>query len=157
MRIARSIGAEPGGLYEKDTKNHQARTLELDVATVAMLRQHRARAIEWALEAGIGLPAEGYAFSADPAGRVPWSPNRITWAWRQACKRAGVTGVRFHDLRHYHATELVELAPEDLARARDRLGHRDLSTTNRYAHGRSSADRRLADAAGARLEALGIY
>ena len=38
-----------------------------------------------------------------PAGK-PWAEKFTTRAWRQATTRAGLTGVRFHDLRHTWAS-----------------------------------------------------
>jgi integrase len=50
-----------------------------------------------------------------------------------AFARAGLTGVRFHDLRHTFASWLLE-ASGDLALVRDALGHAEIATTMRYAH-----------------------
>lgn len=155
VRIERALAAEPGLVYAKDTKTHQARTVTLDAGTLALLLALWSEAAAYALECGAELGADGYLFAKDPEGRVPWSPNVITTRWTAACARAGVHGVRFHDLRHYHATAVLELGG-DITAARDRLGHRDLSTTNRYAHARVAADRRAADAVGARLVEIGL-
>jgi integrase len=155
LRIERAIDVVPTTreVIVKSTKTHAVREIHLDAGTVELLRAHWAWAADYALEAGVMLEPLAYVFSDHPAGSEPWRPDRVTWAWRRARAASGVKGVRFHDLRHYHATEV--LAATDSATARDRLGHRDMSTTNRYAHGRAAADQRAADAVGARVRELG--
>jgi integrase len=51
--------------------------------------------------------------------------------WARYCAAAGVDAT-LHQLRHTHATELVN-AGVSLATIRKRLGHRNLQTTLRYA------------------------
>ncbi|MGE5443321.1 MAG: site-specific integrase [Ignavibacteriales bacterium] len=54
-------------------------------------------------------------------------------AFGGACRRAGIEGLRFHDLRHTAATRMVESGAKIVAVSRI-LGHADLKTTMRYAH-----------------------
>lgn len=54
-------------------------------------------------------------------------------AFKGACARAGITGLRFHDLRHTFATWL-SLAGVDLPTVKELLGHATILTTMRYAH-----------------------
>jgi len=53
--------------------------------------------------------------------------------WRRTRKAAGVTGFRFHDLRHDYATRLMAKTrnPKLVQKA---LGHASLATTMRYMH-----------------------
>jgi integrase len=53
--------------------------------------------------------------------------------WLMALGQAGISGVRFHDVRHTHASWLVN-GGADLVTVRDRLGHSDIKTTSRYLH-----------------------
>lgn len=50
-----------------------------------------------------------------------------------ACKRAGITGFRFHDLRHTFASHFL-MSTGDLKSLQELLGHHDIKMTMRYAH-----------------------
>lgn len=56
--------------------------------------------------------------------------DSVTQAWRRACARAGVQGVRFHDLRH-EAISRMSKKVDALSLSRI-VGHRDLRMTRRY-------------------------
>ncbi|HEY2774683.1 MAG TPA: site-specific integrase [Candidatus Binatia bacterium] len=59
--------------------------------------------------------------------------NDLEHPWQRVRKAAGLTDVRLHDLRHSHAsTAVVGGIPLRIVGAI--LGHRNLSTTDRYAH-----------------------
>jgi len=57
----------------------------------------------------------------------------IRTAFKNACIRAGIKSLRFHDLRHTFATRLV-LAGVDLATVSKLLGHSSIQMTMRYTH-----------------------
>jgi site-specific recombinase XerD len=57
----------------------------------------------------------------------------VRTAFRTACKRAGLVGLRFHDLRHTFATNLV-MNGVDLVTVKEILGHSDIAMTVRYSH-----------------------
>jgi integrase len=59
--------------------------------------------------------------------------GQVTTAWRGACRRAGLSGVRPHDLRHTFASWLV-MAGTPLRTVADLLGHKSLSMVMRYSH-----------------------
>ena len=85
----------------------------------------------------------------------PWHPDAMTRAWARDAKRAVAEGLatnpmRLHDVRHWHATQLVA-ANTDIRTVADRLGHADAAVTiNTYAHSSSESDR----AAAAAIEAF---
>lgn len=70
--------------------------------------------------------------------------------WAAICKRAGVTGVRIHDLRHTFASTGVG-DQMGLPVIGALLGHSDPSTTQRYAHLADEAARRAVEAIGSKI------
>ncbi|MFC2170245.1 tyrosine-type recombinase/integrase [Acidobacteriota bacterium] len=54
-------------------------------------------------------------------------------AFENACRRAEIRGLTFHDLRHTFATRLI-WAGVDLITVKDLLGHYSVKTTERYTH-----------------------
>lgn len=80
-------------------------------------------------------------------GRAMDNPKRsIATAFR----KAGLLGVRFHDLRHTHASWLLA-ATGNLKMVQAQLGHAQIETTMRYAH---LEDRARADGARAAIAGL---
>ncbi len=59
--------------------------------------------------------------------------DSLNQAFGGACRRGGIKGLRFHDLRHTASTRMVEGGANIVAVSRI-LGHADLRTTMRYAH-----------------------
>ncbi len=56
----------------------------------------------------------------------------IKTAWKLACRRAGITGLHFHDLRRECGSRLLETPGVPLTAVRDWLGHRTIDMTNTY-------------------------
>lgn len=135
LRIERSIAAVKGeGAVVKGTKNHSKRRIALDPDTVDDLRAHRQfydeRAVEWA----VTMSRDPWMFSAYPDCSLPWYPDSASHLWTKACGKAGVEGIRLHDLRHFQATMLLR-AGIPVKNVSARIGHRDAATTlNVYAH-----------------------
>ncbi|MBI5578783.1 MAG: site-specific integrase [Deltaproteobacteria bacterium] len=59
--------------------------------------------------------------------------NYANYAFRGACRRAGIVNFRFHDLRHTFASHFI-MRGGDLKALQEILGHSDIKTTMRYAH-----------------------
>ncbi len=66
----------------------------------------------------------------------------VASAFKTACRKAGLERLRFHDLRHTFATNLV-MNGVDLVTVKEILGHSDISMTVRYSH---PSDRRKMEA-----------
>lgn len=64
----------------------------------------------------------------------------IQKAWRDVCKRAGVTKYRPHDLRHSFASAFIR-AGGSLPALQKLMGHADIQTTMRYIHVEQEAQR----------------
>jgi len=144
MTIRHGIVLGPDGLVEKGTKTHAIRNVSLDPTTLAALLAHQARADELALAFGTTRSPGSFVFSIEPDGSSTVRPDSMSRAFRQLCAKAGVPGVRLHDLRHYVATQLLA-GGVDVRTVAGRLGHRNPSTTlNVYSHFLPEADRSAA-------------
>lgn len=73
-------------------------------------------------------------------------------AWERVKKRAGLEGVRLHDLRHSFAS-VAAGAGDSLILIGALLGHRDQATTQRYAHLSNDPLRAAADRTSGRIAA----
>lgn len=68
------------------------------------------------------------------SGPVLTVPKRtLQWQFRRALQEAGITGFRFHDLRHTCASWMA-MAGEDVRKIMEVLGHKDIRMTMRYMH-----------------------
>ncbi len=70
----------------------------------------------------------GYGKDGKPFGRF-W----VSESFRNARKKAGIEDLRFHDLRHDFCSKLVQRGV-DLYSVAGLAGHKDIKTTQRYAH-----------------------
>jgi integrase len=57
----------------------------------------------------------------------------VKTAFVATCRRAGISGLRFHDLRHTFGSRLVEKGA-DIETVRSLLGHASIVVTQRYVH-----------------------
>jgi len=76
---------------------------------------------------GADLPPAAYVFGNEVGEQVGTSHT----VWRATCRRAGITGLRFHDLRREFACRLLESGAESHD-VRDFPGHANITTTSRY-------------------------
>jgi len=87
----------------------------------------------------------GYVFLryfSEKSGRKPEPVKKFRRSFKHACKEAGITNFRFHDLRHTAASWMIQKGvPIDLVQ--DLLGHTQIETTKKYAH-RDNAEKRTA-------------
>lgn len=108
------------------------RTLDLDAGTVARLRAHRTAQLEQRMLMGAGWTDHGLVF-AMPDGS-PWNPDVITRRFSLLVEKAGLPRIRFHDLRHTHASHLLA-AGVNVKVVSERLGHASVAfTLDVYAH-----------------------
>ena len=67
-------------------------------------------------------------------GRVPGRPlTQVDCTWRQIRKKANISDMVFHDLRHTFASYCLQ-GGLDLYTTSKLLGHKNIQTTTRYAH-----------------------
>lgn len=101
-----------------DTKNHKARYIPMNAKAREILEQ---------TPEVLGVP---FVFvNPDTGDRYV----DTTHAFLRACRRAGITGLRFHDLRHTFASRLAQ-AGVPLNNIRELMGHGSMQMVLRYAH-----------------------
>jgi integrase len=130
----------PGGeMIEGPPKSAAGnRTLAVPTPLMEMLSRHLAR------RRLTGAHVDAYVFVAPEGGPLDYSHFRDR-VWLPACNASGLTGLRFHDLRHANATGLVADGV-DVKTAQTRLGHSDPRLTLAiYAQAVTEADRAAAD------------
>ena len=102
-------------LRAENAKNKKTITLPLSERVVAVLKS---------------LPHKSeYVFDSEEVSTVA----KLYTVWRKLLKRANIQNLRFHDLRHDFASQLV-MKGVDLNTVRELLTHSDISMTMRYAH-----------------------
>lgn len=78
----------------------------------------------------------------DEVGEPLYRPMSVSQAWRRLARRRGVLA-SLKDLRHAHATDLMERGAH-IREVQSQLGHRSVTTTERYTHASVAVARRLA-------------
>lgn len=112
-----------GTLYidADSTKAEAAQTLPLNSSALDVLKKWRGEA-PGAAPVSLVFPA--------PAGGMFYNVNK---AWYRLLADSGLGHLRWHDLRHTFASQLV-IAGIPLNTVRELLGHKNIKTTLRYAH-----------------------
>ena len=120
-------------IEQNSTKGGEGRRLiPLDPETVEILRSHRHAQLKERLIAGSEWEESGHVFVNEFGHPIDYgTPSHIFQKYR---KKLGIREQRFHDLRHFHATQLLR-AGVPLHVVASRLGHRDaMVTATIYAH-----------------------
>jgi integrase len=107
-----------------------------------------------ALDVLANLPRVGaYVIAGQAAGTEEEHPRAdLKRPWQAVAKRAGLDGVRIHDLRHTHAS-VGAGAGLGLPIIGKLLGHTQASTTARYAHLDADPLRRASERIGSQIAA----
>ena len=120
-------------VVQASTKGGEGRrTISLDPETVEIMKEHRKRQFEERLKAGGLWNETGYIFATEFG--EPINYGTPTQLFTKIKNRLNLPEQRFHDLRHFHATQLLK-AGTPLHVVAHRLGHRDpMVTATTYAH-----------------------
>lgn len=109
-------------LEAQHTKSARRRTIPLNAMAYRALSNRAAFRKEH-------CPKSPWVFAHEDGSRMAACRR----SFGNACKRAGITDFRIHDLRHTCAAWLVS-AGVPLTEVRDLLGHSTIAMTERYAH-----------------------
>ena len=131
LTIRRALTVVDGVARLLGTKTSRARTLSLGPSVVDALRQHRAAQAR-AVSASGADDAWSLVFTDDAGGHV--EPMAVTHEFRRLVRKLPFPVIRLHDLRHTHASLLLEQGVTAKV-VSDRLGHTTISMTmDIYAH-----------------------
>ena len=109
-----------------------ARSIALDPGTVGVLRHHRKAQLEERL--ALGGYAEDHDLVFCELDGSPLHPSNLSKRFDRLVRASGLPRLRFHDLRHTHATLALRAGvhPKIVS---ERLGHADIAITlNTYSH-----------------------
>lgn len=113
-------------------KSHNERVIDLDPETVEVLTRHRKQQKEEHVAAGVEW-SDGSLLFGKPNGDII-HPDVISQTFDKRVARAAVRRIRFHDLRHTHATIGLR-AGVPVKVMSERLGHSTPAfTLQQYAH-----------------------
>ena len=130
------------------------RAVSLTPSSCLLLQVHKEQQEHDATLLGIQLTGDSLMFS-HPDGS-PRRPDSLTQAFRRRSRKAGLTGVGLHDLRHTNASLLLKLNanPKTIS---DRLGHAPVQITmDVYSHLLPGVQEAAVAGLGALLEPVGI-
>jgi integrase len=134
VRIVESLEQTKTGLRFKSPKTDRARAVTLPSFAVEELRRCKRAQAENLLV--LGMRQTGDTLVCARRDGEPLQPQSLTHEFPRFLPRLGsdFPRVRFHDLRHSHATQLL-LAGVHPKVAQERLGHSTVSTTlDLYSH-----------------------
>ena len=120
------------GTREKGTKSGRARTVALTALAIEELRGHKTRQAEELLRLGVRQSDDMYVVAQ--ADGQPLKPNSLTHEFVRFIAGTALPRVRFHDLRHSHATHLLATGVHPKI-AQEWLGHATVAITlDLYSH-----------------------
>ncbi|MCM2576007.1 site-specific integrase [Streptomyces meridianus] len=136
VRVRQAVAELTNGQREIKAPKSEAgkRTVSIPEAILPDLRAH----LEHFAEPG----SEGRVFIGGK-GATP-RRNHFNRLWHQACERAGISGLRFHDLRHTGNT-LAASTGASTCELMARMGHSTARAALIYQHASAERDRLIAD------------
>jgi integrase len=143
IAVTQTLQKTAAGLVFQEPKTALSRReISLPAFAVEALRQHRKEQLHLKMLLGSAYVDHNLVCCRED-GR-PWVPGRFSAAFGALAKRVGIPGLRFHDLRHGHCSQLLRRGI-DVQSTSTRLGHSTASTTLRlYAHTLRGADQAIA-------------
>jgi integrase len=133
IHIQRNLIYDEDGFRFGDLKTEASqRIIAMDDFLLKELKRYKVKQGEIKLIVGNQYEDNDLVFARETG--KPIFPRTLTDVFNRVIKAAGVKKVRFHDLRHTHATLLLE-AGAGLKEVQNRLGHASIKTTGDvYAH-----------------------
>ena len=132
ISVVESLEQTKAGLRFKSPKSGKGRTVALSATMVDELRAHRVKRAQDLLRLGVGLSNDDLVIAHADGSVV--QPIYISQHWARTIRTTGLAHLRFHDLRHAHATHLLANGVHPKI-ASERLGHSKVGITlDLYSH-----------------------
>ena len=151
IKVRKSLEeTDEGGLQLKPPKTKGSiRDIKLPDIVIETLQAHRKRLLERRMQLGLGKLEKDDLVFPDWEGNPQWA-DPFSTRWGELSHELGL-GVSFHELRHTHASQLIDAAV-DVVQISKRLGHASPAITlSVYAHLFQKDDSKAADAINAAL------
>ena len=133
LEVVQTLQRVGGALrFVRPKTEDSARTIPLPPLCIDALREHRRQQFTERADAGPDWQENGLVFPTRIG--TPMEPDNLRRSWGRIRTTAGVTGTRFHDMRHTCVSLLLHLgvAPDMV---REIVGHSDIEVTMTiYAH-----------------------
>ncbi len=133
LSVSRSLEQTRKGLNFKTPKTAKSRRrIALPQVTLRMLKAHRMSQTAEKLRLGPAYQDHDLVFPR--LDGAPWRPDTFSTVFAAHVRRYKLPHVRFHDLRHTHATQLLKqgVHPKIVS---ERLGHSNIAITlDTYSH-----------------------
>ncbi len=133
VAVRRSLEQTRDGLRFKQPKTGKGmRSVALPGIAIQVLRRHKTEQAQERLR--LGPAYEDNDLVCPRPNGSPWPPDSLSTAFAGHIRRSDLPRVRFHDLRHSHATQLLRhgIHPKVVS---ERLGHSKVGITlDTYSH-----------------------
>jgi integrase len=132
LAVVESAEQMNGSVRLKETKSGRARTVALSATVVEELKAHRLQQAQDMLKLGIRVTDDGFVAALEDGSLM--QPTFITHEWVRFISGTALPRIRFHDLRHAHATHMLASGIHPKV-ASERLGHSKVGITlDLYSH-----------------------
>ena len=132
LAIVESAEQTRAGVRLKAPKSGRGRKVALPLKAVEELRAWRTRQAQELLTLGVRLADDTFVCAREDGAMI--QPQSLTHAWDRFITAAKLPRIRFHDLRHSHATHLLASGVHPKI-ASERLGHATVGLTlDTYSH-----------------------
>jgi integrase len=132
LAVTESAEQTKAGVSYKDTKSGRGRNVAMSATVLEELKAWRARQAQEFLV--IGQRPTGDTFVVTQTDGRPIQPRSLTHEWTRIIAGTSLPRIRFHDLRHAHATHLLSAGVHPKI-ASERLGHSKVGITlDLYSH-----------------------
>jgi integrase len=132
LAVIQSAEQTRAGVRYREPKSGRTRTVALSAIVIEELRAHRIKQAQGLLR--LGLRATNATFVCTREDGQPLQPLTLTHDWERKLSKTALPRIRFHDLRHAHATHLLSSGVHPKV-ASERLGHSKIGITlDLYSH-----------------------